>query len=41
MFARVIVLCGGRIVADGSTETFVSAPQSAYMELFADAHDTA
>jgi ATP-binding cassette subfamily B protein len=41
MFARVIVLCGGRIVADGSPETFVSAPQSAYMELFADAHDTA
>jgi ABC-type multidrug transport system fused ATPase/permease subunit len=39
-FSRVIVLSGGRIVEDGSPDTFVSAHQSAYLKLFADAHDT-
>jgi hypothetical protein len=33
-------LSGGRIVEDGSPDTFVSAHQSAYLKLFADAHDT-
>jgi ABC-type multidrug transport system fused ATPase/permease subunit len=39
-FSRVVALSGGRIVEDGSPETFVSAPQSAYLKLFVDAHDT-
>jgi ATP-binding cassette subfamily B protein len=40
-FRRVIVLSGGRIVEDGSPDTFVSGHQSAYLKLFVDAHDTA
>jgi ABC-type multidrug transport system fused ATPase/permease subunit len=40
MFSRVIVLSDGRIVEDGSPDTFVSAHQSAYSTLFAAGHDT-
>jgi ATP-binding cassette, subfamily B, bacterial len=38
-FGRVIVFSGGRIVEDGSPDTFISS-QSVYSKLFADAHDT-
>jgi ABC-type multidrug transport system fused ATPase/permease subunit len=39
-FSRVIILCGGRIIEDGSPYTFVSSRQSAYSRLFAAGHDS-
>jgi ABC-type multidrug transport system fused ATPase/permease subunit len=39
-FSRVLVLCGGQIVEDGRPDRFTSAHQSAFLKLFADAHDS-
>jgi ABC-type multidrug transport system fused ATPase/permease subunit len=38
-FGRVLVFSGGRIVADGSPDKFVTTRQSAYLKLFAGACD--
>src|ERR1019366_3464004 len=39
-FDRVLVLSGGRIVEDGSPDTFVSSHHTAYSKLFSDAPQT-